>query len=227
MNRTHSRASAAFALAVVLGGCSGTAISSGGSRAPTASPRSSPSSSQVTSPAPAKTPTGTFAGRNAAPACRTAALVLRYGPELSQMTGEHGAFYALVNRGQSACTLHGYPGVALYDAAGTMLPFRYVHRTSMYVTKKAPRTVLLPPGAPAYVLVAKYRCDLGVSHDAATIRLTMPGRLHTALAIAVPPGLYGGFVMSYCTGGPDDPGQVIGISPIEPAPADAGPFTNQ
>jgi Protein of unknown function (DUF4232) len=226
MNRNPSRASAAFALALVLGGCTGTAISAG-SHAPAASGRSSPSSSQVTSPAPARTTSAVYAGRKAVPACRTAALALRYGPELSPMTGEHGAFYALVNQGQSACTLHGYPGIALYDAAGTMLPFRYVHRTSMYVTKKAPRTVLLPPGASAYVLVAKYRCDLGVSHNAATIRLTMPGRLHTAMAITVPPGPYGAFVLSYCKGGPDDPGQVIGISPIEPAPADAGPFTNQ
>lgn len=143
------------------------------------------------------------------------------------MTGEHGAFYALVNQGQSACTLHGYPGVALYDAVGTMLPFRYVHRTSMYVTKTAPRTVLLPPGALAYILVAKYRCDLGASHNAATIRLTMPGRPHTPMTIATPPpGRYGA-VLSYCKGGPDGPGQVIGISPIEPAPADAAPFTNQ
>jgi Protein of unknown function (DUF4232) len=40
------------------------------------------------------------------------------------MTGEHGVYVALVNRGRTDCALDGYPGVALYDTAGVILPFR-------------------------------------------------------------------------------------------------------
>jgi hypothetical protein len=148
------------------------------------------------------------------------------------MTGEHGAYYALVNRGRTACILDGYARVALYDAQGTVLPFRYVHRTSSYVTRATPRAVLLRPGAAAYLLVAKYRCDLGVSRNAATMLLTLPGTSGTpgaagAMAIRFASGLPGELDLSYCKGGRDDPGQVIGVSPIEPAAADAGPFAGQ
>jgi hypothetical protein len=143
------------------------------------------------------------------------------------MTGEHGDYYALVNQGRTACTLDGYPSIVLYDTRGAILPFRYVHGASSYVTKAAPRPVLLPPGASAYVLVAKYRCDVGVSQNAATIRLTLPGNLATAVTIRISPRPLGVLLLSYCTGGPDDPGQVIGVSPIEPLPADAGPFASQ
>jgi len=122
------------------------------------------------------------------PNCRASTLTLRYGPDLVPISGEHADFYALVNHGRTACTLEGYPAVALYDARGALLPFRYVHRGSMYVTKAAPRTVLLPPGATAYVLVAKYRCDLGIIRTAATIRLTLPGTPRTAMAIRIAPG---------------------------------------
>jgi uncharacterized protein DUF4232 len=142
------------------------------------------------------------------------------------MTGEHGGYFALVNRGQTACTLDGYPSVVLSDTASANLPFRYVH-ASVYLTKADPRRVLLPPGASAFVLIAKYRCDLGDSRDAVAIRLILPGSDGPAMTMGFPPGLPGGTVMSYCKGGPDDPGQVIGVSPIEAVPADDGPFSGQ
>lgn len=90
-----------------------------------------------------------------------------------------------------------------------------------------PRTVLLPPRASAYVLVAKYRCDLGVIRNTATIRLTLPGPQRAVLASRVSGSRSGAATLSYCKGGPSDPGQAIGVSPIEPAPAAAGPFPGQ
>jgi hypothetical protein len=75
---------------------------------------------------------------------------------------------------------------------------------------------VLAHGASAYVLVAKYRCDLGIAGNATAIRLTVPaadGGTFTqreAVGVSGPPG------PSYCQGGPHDPGQQVTVSPAEP-----------
>jgi hypothetical protein len=133
------------------------------------------------------------------------------------MTGEHGDFYELINRGASACTLAGYPDITLQDASGAVLPFHYRHRHSQYVTGAGPVTVTLQPGTAAWVLVAKYRCDIGIgTAAAATIRITVPGARRAAPARAVSSGDAGVSALSYCRGGTSDPGQTIGVSPFEP-----------
>src|SRR5258708_13142685 len=84
-----------------------------------------------------------------------------------------------------------------------------------YVTARKPVTVVLAPGASGYIGVAKYRCDLGITRTAAAIRLALPaarGQVFTArepVGVSGPPGL------SYCCGGPHDPGQLVTVSPIE------------
>jgi Protein of unknown function (DUF4232) len=148
--------------------------------------------------------------------CLARALALRPGAFVVPMTGEHAVMYALTNRGAVTCTLSGYPQVVLYDAEGAALPFRYARGGGAYVTSRKPVSVVLARGASAYVLVAKYRCDLGLARNATVIRLTLPTRGaafagREALAIAGAAGL------SYCRGGPRDPGQVIAVSPVEPA----------
>jgi Protein of unknown function (DUF4232) len=148
--------------------------------------------------------------------CLARALALRPGAFVVPMTGEHAVMYALTNRGAVTCTLSGYPQVVLYDAEGAALPFRYARGGGAYVTSRKPVSVVLARGATAYVLVAKYRCDLGLARNATVIRLTLPTRGaafagREALAIAGAAGL------SYCRGGPRDPGQVIAVSPVEPA----------
>jgi len=55
----------------------------------------------------------------AAPRCQAAELALRPGPGISPMTGEHGAFYALVNRSHTACTIIGYPAIVTRRGAGS------------------------------------------------------------------------------------------------------------
>lgn len=199
MRRTAGRATAATILMLLLGACATSQVGSG----PT---------------------TATAAGTAAIPApCLAAQLALRYGPALSPMTGEHGVLYALVNRGRTPCRLAGYPGITIYDATGTPMKFRYTHH-SEYVTPAAPRPVTLRPGASAYLLVAKYRCDIGVVGNAVRIRLTLPGPHQVVLAGPVATDGLGGSELSYCRGGPNDPGQTVGVSPIARTIQDTGPL---
>jgi hypothetical protein len=147
--------------------------------------------------------------------CAASALALRPGPPVSPMTGEHAVLYALANRGPEACLVHGYPKITLYDASGRMLPFRYAGGGGAYVTSRAPATIVLVPGAMAYVLVAKYRCDLGIAQNARTIRLALPAPGGQVFSAQEPVRVSGAPGLSYCRGGPHDPGQLVTVSPIE------------
>jgi Protein of unknown function (DUF4232) len=147
--------------------------------------------------------------------CPARALVLRPGTFVSPMTGEHAVMYALTNRSPVTCTLIGYPKVTLYDARGAVLPFRYTKGGSAYATRAKPVTVVLAHGASAYVLVAKYRCDVGDAREATAIRLTLPASHGAAFAGREAVGGPGTASLSYCRGGRRDPGQAIAVSPIE------------
>jgi hypothetical protein len=158
--------------------------------------------------------------------CGASALALQYGPQVSPMTGEQAVMYRVRNRGQAACSLSGYPRVTLDTAQGSPLAFHYTDGRSQYVTKAHPKKVILQPGGSAYVLVAKYRCDLGGVASAATIKLALPGNPLIVLTGPVAaPGAPGVASLGYCKGGPNDPGQTVGVSPVEATPGAAGPFT--
>lgn len=146
--------------------------------------------------------------------CAASALVLRPGPFVSPMTGEHADSFMLTNHGSVACTVSGYPQVTLYDSRGVAVPFRYAKGGGAYVTAKRPATVTLAPGKSAYVLVAKYRCDLGIADDATAVRLTL--REHQGPAFSGREPIGGGAAgQSYCEGGQKDPGQLVTVSPVE------------
>ena len=147
--------------------------------------------------------------------CAAHALVLRPGPPVSPMTGEHAVLYALANSGPAACTVRGYLQVTLYAAGGQVLPFRYADGGGVYATSRKPVTVVLAHGAMAYVLVAKYRCDLGIAQNAATIRLALRAAGGQVLSAREPVAVSGLPGLSYCRGGPRDPGQLVTVSPIE------------
>jgi hypothetical protein len=132
-----------------------------------------------------------------------------------------GIFYTLTNHGRRACTLAGYPKVALYDAHGRPLPFHYAHRLRTCLVAVTRAVVTLAPGASADVLVVKYTCVLGELRAAATIRLSLPSPNHATLTGPVARSGLGVSALSYCRGGPDYPGQTVAVSPIEPA--NAGP----
>ena len=149
--------------------------------------------------------------------CGPAVLTLAYGPQLSPMTGEHGVLYELVNHGRLPCVLAGYPDIALYagGALGTALAFRYARGGGPYVTSAPPAAVTLRPGHAVWLLVAKYRCDLGIVRNATTIRLILPGAPRAVFTGRVAPGGAGVSDLSYCRGGPADPGQTVTVSPFE------------
>jgi Protein of unknown function (DUF4232) len=202
----RSRQAAAAALvSILVGGCA----SVGGIPA-SKTPAGRPTSSTVS--------TASLPGPRGATRCRAEALVLRPGGYVSPATGEHALMFALANRGAVTCTVEGYPRVVLYGRQGIPLPFRYTKGGGQYVTRSRPVTVILAPGASAYVLVAKYRCDIGTAATAAAIQVTLAAahgvRFSAREAVHVGPGTPD---LSYCRGGPLDPGQAVAVSPVEPS----------
>ena len=97
-------------------------------------PTPAATSSSVTSPG-APTPTGSASpGR-----CHTGELTGSLVPG-SPGAGQRYATVVLENTGGRTCTLHGYGGIGLVDAAGSPLPTRQVR-----VASPAPTTVTLAP----------------------------------------------------------------------------------
>ncbi len=113
----------------------------------------------------------------------------------------------LTNAGSGACYLFGYPGISLYDAADHLLPLSYEWHGDQMVTGSAPQRVAVAPGVEAFVLINKYRCDLGDKATAVTLRLIPPDDT-TSMTLSVQSDL------GYC--GPGDPGSTLEISPVEP-----------
>jgi hypothetical protein len=95
--------------------------------------------------------------------------------------------------------------VALTDAGGHTMPFRYAKASGMYVPHSTPTRISLAPGAHAYVKVGKYRCDLANGKAAATIQLTAAG-------VDVTPELPEWHPLASC--GPDEPTGPVGVSAI-------------
>ncbi len=148
----------------------------------------------------------------ATPACSTTNLSLGHGDKRSQATGEDSVTFTLTNHGKFTCHLYGHPGVSLYDNKGRVMPFRYTWAGTMYVSQTPPKMVVLRPGARAYFLVAKYRCDIGLVMKAKTIRVYPPNTTQQLVGNAAPFVDSGGFW--YCKGGPKDPGQLVEVSPV-------------
>lgn len=205
--RSFRAATAAVLASLLAGGCA-----SGRAHLASATSAGRPAARTASAPPPAPVPR-----------CRAGALVLRPGAFVSPISGEHAQMFAITNRGTLTCTVEGYPQVVLYSSHGLALPFRYAQGGGAYVTRKRPVTVVLVPGSSAYILVAKYRCDIGISGTATAIRLTLPaaqGAVFTgreAVGAASPD-------LSYCRGGRRDPGQAVEVSPVEPSPQAAIPF---
>lgn len=215
MNQHMWRLAAGILASFLLGACASTGGTRSGAGGACLVARANGTPASASSSASPGANTLSAPGRRARP-CQPAVLALGYGPALSPMTGEHGDFYVLINRGALACILAGYLNITLYDANGAPLPFRYSHGHGPYVTAAAPVTLTLRPGASAWVLVAKYRCDIGIDRDAASIRITVPGAQHAVFTGRVSSGGLGVSALSYCRGGTNDPGQTVAVSPVEP-----------
>ena len=147
--------------------------------------------------------------------CRDRSLILTYDPSVAfQATGERGDAFRVTYRGRSACHVAGYPEATLSDHLGALVPFRYTEGHSQYIAHRRPQPVTLKPGRWAYLGVAKYRCDLGDLASATTLTVMLPGQ-HAVISVALSGRALN---LDYCEGGPDDPGNTVAISPIEPTP---------
>lgn len=171
--------------------------SSSGRRSVTATAAPSPPATVTTS--------GSYAFDPHASACRPSQLRLVGLGHISPMTGEHGFTVVFGNAGQTSCNLTGYPTVSFSDAVGR-IPFLYQDGGGQYFNPPSPPTVTVPatnrPGVAFEI--AKYRCDTGTAREATTLHFRLPGAIQT---LTIP--LTGDIGEDYCTGGPNDPGQLV------------------
>ncbi|HUV57659.1 MAG TPA: DUF4232 domain-containing protein [Acidimicrobiales bacterium] len=149
------------------------------------------------------------------PTCSAANLRLGVGPKFALMPGEHAVIFTLTNRLIKKCQLKGYPGVALYDANGKVLKVQYntlLGSTSPFVTRSAPKAVVLIPGARAYFKIAKYGCDVGVARTAKSMAISIPGVSGPVgkLRIVTPAVR----TFASCQGSSTGRGQLVGVSPF-------------
>jgi hypothetical protein len=143
------------------------------------------------------------------PACRPSLLELTRGPDLSPATGQNPLSFLLTNRGSGVCLLEGYPSIALFDRRGSRLPFRISHKGDQMVTSRRSVAVRVLPRHSAFLVINKYRCDLGDLRLAKTLRVALPGIRTSARLTA---GILGS--IGYC--GKGDPGSIVTVSPFEP-----------
>ena len=144
-------------------------------------------------------------------ACGPATLGIQQGPRLSPASGEHGLIIAISTKAPP-CTVAGYPTIK-FLAKDAPIPFTYVFGKGQYVTHRRPQPVTVGGGKVAYFLVAKYRCDMGVTEGADGMTLLLPGQG----TMVTPPRTWLIFSIDYCTGGANDPGNTIEVSPFEPS----------
>jgi Domain of unknown function (DUF4232) len=121
--------------------------------------------------------------------------------------GHSSVEFVITNTGHATCSMFGYPTISFVDAHGHPLAFHYQHNDGFFVTHSPPRSVLIPAGASAYAAAEKYRCDLGEKSLGRTTQVRLPGNPHVyRVGISRTPG--------YC--GPNDPGDIVIVTPIEP-----------
>ncbi|HET8581781.1 MAG TPA: DUF4232 domain-containing protein [Jatrophihabitans sp.] len=204
----------------VLAGC----VSSGSSTsarestrdqvAPTLPSRTS-SGSQASSTFPTLPVPRTTAGPRATGSCPDGVLAVTYQPLPFQATGDRGQAFRVTNRGMNDCFLDGYPRIVMRDSTSAIIPFHYTDGQSQYVTSRPARRVVLHPGGSAYIAVAKYGCDEGPTRTAATLSVTLPGQ-RSAVTVAIPTRAGQSPTFQYCKGEPNDRGNFVALSPVEP-----------
>lgn len=144
------------------------------------------------------------------PDCRVRQLALTHGPEISPATGQNPLALRLTNRGQRPCALYGYPAIRFSDRAGS-IPFSIGRRGDQMVDPRRPARVVVRVGRAAFVLVNKYRCDLGDERVARVLRLGLPDGSPLVLSLPLPAHPR----IGYC--GKGDSGSLITSSPFAPS----------
>ena len=142
--------------------------------------------------------------------CRAADFSIAAGFAISPATGQNPLTLRLKNRGSNTCVLFGYPTISLADRRGA-IPFRIRRGGDQMVTARRPTQVLVRPGRSAFVVLNKYRCDLGDRRLARTLRLGLPRDTSRRLSLALPPYPR----IGYC--GKGDGGSTVATSPFVPS----------
>ena len=150
----------------------------------------------------------------AAPWCTRADLALA-GPlgGFGGISGEHELTYALHNTGSRNCSLDGYPAVELYDQRPMPFVYDNAHPRGPYLSMAPPTRVVLTAHGLAYFQVVKYRCDLGESSFATSLRVTLP-EVAGVFVVDLSPPTTPARSLWLCTGQSNDPGNVVSVSPI-------------
>jgi hypothetical protein len=155
-------------------------------------------------------------GGTAHTTCRITNFRVSVSPQdWSEPTGRHTRTIVLANTSGRACTVEGYPSVTFLDRHGRSLPFAITHEGGV-VAGRPPRPVAIPRAGSAFLVVDRYRCDLGETVSARKIVVVLPGSRVGRLARDVQNLGY-----AVCRGGPADPGNSIAVSAIVARPVDA------
>jgi hypothetical protein len=138
------------------------------------------------------------------------------------MTGEDGRLYALTNESSEPCFLALRPRVTFF-AHGMKVPFVVGPGNGNYVSKRAPRRVILTRAATAFFLVAKYRCDGGNAFFAQSLIVRL-GTQRPSLILTGEAAMYP-YCRSFAGDSAADPGNVVEVSAIEASPYAANRLT--
>ncbi len=173
----------------------------------TSAPAAQPAISAPATSAPATSASATH------PYCRGGQLRVGLGPLVSEATQQNTVILDFRNASAVTCDLRGYPGIALSDRVGAVLPFGYHDGGDQMLTSRAPTLVVLAPGAVAYAGVNKNTCVMYASRSAVGGEVTPPGGSQP-LAFELPHYR----ILGYCRAG--DPGHVVDVTPVEPTMRD-------
>jgi hypothetical protein len=145
--------------------------------------------------------------------CNSSHLTIATGFQISPGTGQNPLTVRLTNRSRWRCSLFGHPKLSFSDEHGSV-PFAVSYRGDQMVAPRRPERVVVQPGGSAFVLVNKYRCDLGDLRLARTLRLGLPGT-SASLRLELPRYPRWG----YC--GKGDSGSTVATSAFVPSLAQA------
>jgi len=128
------------------------------------------------------------------PLCSPDSLQIAVGI-LAPLTQERGIFFTVRNTTSAACSISGYPTIAL-AAANEALPFTYERSGSESVTGQPPAKVQLSPGGLGYFVVAGRECNDGSGSAPDQARVSLPNGTSQEIAVAAGPGVP---IPSVCT----------------------------
>jgi hypothetical protein len=103
--------------------------------------------------------------------CRLSQFSVTLRPYISEPTEQHTLALRLVNLGDRACTLFGYPRTTFYDKRG-LLRFRIKHGGDQMIPARTANPVRVRPGRSAFLVLNKNVCVSGATRGATMIRMS-------------------------------------------------------